>query len=117
MPPAGPTGIGGRSSTRRGWRQRRELEFASRAFDTLEINGSFYSLQRPSSYRQWRAETPDGFVFAVKGSRYITHMKKLGDVDQALANFLASGVLALGPKLGPDPVAVAADVAATGAIG
>jgi uncharacterized protein YecE (DUF72 family) len=81
--------------------QRRELEFASRAFDALEINGSFYSLQRPSSYRRWRDATPDGFVFAVKGSRYITHMKKLGGVDQALANFLASGVLALGPKLGP----------------
>lgn len=85
----------------KGLAQRRELEFASRAFDALEINGSFYSLQRPSSYRRWRDATPDGFVFAVKGSRYITHMKKLGGVDQALANFLASGVLALGPKLGP----------------
>ncbi len=85
----------------RGLVQRRELEFASRAFDTLEINGSFYSLQRPSSYRRWREATPDGFQFAVKGGRFITHMKKLGDVEQALANFLASGVLALGPKLGP----------------
>jgi uncharacterized protein YecE (DUF72 family) len=85
----------------RGLPQRRELEFASRAFDAVEINGSFYSLQRPSSYRRWRAATPDGFVFAVKGSRYITHMKKLGGGDQALCNFLASGVLALGPKLGP----------------
>jgi uncharacterized protein YecE (DUF72 family) len=85
----------------KGLAQRRELEFASRAFDTVEINGSFYSLQRPSSYRRWRDATPDGFVFAVKGSRYITHMKKLGGVDQALANFFASGVLALGPKLGP----------------
>ena len=81
--------------------QRRELEFASRAFDALEINGSFYSLQRPSSYLRWRDATPDGFVFAVKGSRYITHLKKLGGADQALANFLASGVLSLGPKLGP----------------
>jgi uncharacterized protein YecE (DUF72 family) len=77
------------------------LEFASRAFDAVEINGSFYSLQRPSSYARWRDATPDGFVFAVKGSRYITHLKKLGDTHQALANFLASGVLALGPKLGP----------------
>ncbi len=84
-----------------GLAQRRELEFASRAFDALEINGSFYSLQRPSSYRRWRDATPDDFVFAVKGSRYITHMKKLGGVEQALANFLGSGVLALGPKLGP----------------
>jgi uncharacterized protein YecE (DUF72 family) len=81
--------------------QRRELEFASRAFDALEINGSFYSLQRPSSYVRWREATPDGFVFAVKGGRFITHMKKLGGVDQALANFFASGVLNLGPKLGP----------------
>jgi len=85
----------------RGLAQRRELEFASRAFDTVEINGSFYSLQRPSSYAKWRDATPDGFVLAVKGSRYITHLKKLGDTHQALANFLASGVLALGPKLGP----------------
>lgn len=85
----------------RGLPQRRQLEFASRAFDGLEINGSFYSLQRPSSYRKWRDATPDDFVFAVKGSRYITHMKKLGGVDQALANFFASGLLAMGPKLGP----------------
>ena len=84
-----------------GLTQRRELEFASRAFNALEINGSFYSLQRPSSYRRWRDATPQDFVFAVKGSRYITHLKKLGGGDQALANFLASGVLALGDKLGP----------------
>ncbi len=81
--------------------QRKELEFASRAFTALEINGSFYSLQRPSSYRRWRDATPADFVFAVKGSRYITHLKKLGGGDQALANFLSSGILALGDKLGP----------------
>lgn len=85
----------------KGLPQRRELEFASRAFDALELNGSFYSLQRPSGYRKWRDSTPDGFVFAIKGSRFITHMKKLGGGNQALANFLASGVLTLGPKLGP----------------
>ncbi len=85
----------------RGLAQRRELEFASHTFDALEINGSFYSLQRPSSYLRWRDTAPDDFAFAVKGSRYITHMKKLGDIDVALANFLASGVLSLGPKLGP----------------
>ncbi len=84
-----------------GLAQRRELEFASHTFDALEINGSFYSLQRPSSYRRWRDATPDDFVFAVKGSRFITHMKRLGDIDVPLANFLASGVLELGPKLGP----------------
>lgn len=84
-----------------GLAQRRELEYASRALTSIEINGSFYSLQRPSSYRRWRAETPDGFVFAVKGPRFVTHMKKLVGVDAALGNFVASGVLALGPRLGP----------------
>jgi uncharacterized protein YecE (DUF72 family) len=68
---------------------------------SVEINGSFYALQRPSSYARWREETPDDFVFAVKGGRYITHMKRLSGVETALANFFASGVLALGPKLGP----------------
>jgi uncharacterized protein YecE (DUF72 family) len=80
---------------------RRELEYLSGLLNTVEINGSFYSLQRPSSYQAWRQQTPDGFVFAVKGGRFITHMKRLGDVDAPLANFFASGVLALGDKLGP----------------
>jgi len=81
--------------------QRSELAFASRMLPTIEINGSFYSLQRPESYAAWHAETPPGFVFAVKGSRYITHMLKLRGVGAALANFFASGVLRLGDKLGP----------------
>ena len=81
--------------------QARELEHASRKVGTIEINGSFYSLQSPASYRAWREATPDGFVFAVKGGRFITHLKRLQDVRVPLANFLASGVLALGPKLGP----------------
>jgi uncharacterized protein YecE (DUF72 family) len=85
----------------KGLPQRRELEHASRALSSVEINGSFYSLQRPESYLQWRAQTPDDFVFSVKGPRFITHMKKLNDVDLPLANFFASGVLALGDKLGP----------------
>jgi uncharacterized protein YecE (DUF72 family) len=85
----------------KGLPQRRELEYASRAMSTVEINGSFYSLQRPESYRQWREQTPDDFVFAVKGGRFITHMKKLAGIESALANFFASGVLALGDKLGP----------------
>jgi uncharacterized protein YecE (DUF72 family) len=84
-----------------GLAHRRELEYASRRMSSIEINGSFYSLQRPSSYRSWYEATPAGFVFAVKGGRFITHMKKLRDVDTALANFFASGVLALGDKLGP----------------
>jgi uncharacterized protein YecE (DUF72 family) len=81
--------------------QRRELEYAARRLRTIEINGSFYSLQRPESYQRWAAETPADFVFAVKGPRFVTHMKKLAGVEAPLANFFASGVLALGPKLGP----------------
>jgi uncharacterized protein YecE (DUF72 family) len=81
--------------------QKRELEFASRAVRSIELNGSFYSLQRPDSYARWRAETPDDFVFGVKGPRYITHILRLRDVETALANFFASGLAALGPKLGP----------------
>ena len=81
--------------------QRRELEYASRRVTSIEINGSFYSLQRPEGYQLWRRETPEDFLFAVKGGRFITHMKKLRGVETALANFLASGVLALGDKLGP----------------
>lgn len=79
-----------------GLRQASELSFASRAFPTIELNGSFYSLQRPTSYRAWHDATPDDFVFAVKGGRYVTHMKRLRDVKPALANFFASGLLCLG---------------------
>jgi uncharacterized protein YecE (DUF72 family) len=81
--------------------QRRELEFASGVFPTIEINGSFYSLQSPKSWKTWHDETPTGFVFAVKGPRYITHLLRLREYETALANFLASGVLQLGSKLGP----------------
>jgi uncharacterized protein YecE (DUF72 family) len=81
--------------------QRLELRYAATVFRTLEINGSFYSLQRPSSWQLWRDETPPGFVFTVKGPRYLTHMLKLRDFERPLANFLASGVLALDAKLGP----------------
>ena len=84
-----------------GLSQRRELEFASRSLCSIEVNGSFYALQRPSSYEQWRGQTPAGFVFSVKGPRFVTHMKKLAGVEVPLANFFASGVLALGDQLGP----------------
>jgi uncharacterized protein YecE (DUF72 family) len=94
----------------KGWRgvfypeklpHRRELEFASRTFGTIELNGSFYSLQRPESFATWEAETPKDFTFAVKGSRYLTHMLKLRKIEIPLANFFAQGLLRLGPKLGP----------------
>jgi len=81
--------------------QRLELEYAAERMGSIEINGTFYSLQRKSSFEDWRDRTPDDFVFAVKGGRFVTHLKRLVDVDEALANFFASGVPALGPKLGP----------------
>ena len=85
----------------KGLPQRRELEYLSRQLGSAEINGSFYSLQKPQYYERWRDETPRDFVFAVKGGRFITHMKRLRDVAAPLANFFASGVLALGDKMGP----------------
>jgi uncharacterized protein YecE (DUF72 family) len=84
-----------------GLAQKRELEYASRQLNSIEINGSFYSLQRPESWRSWYEQTPDDFLFAVKGGRFITHMKKLKDVRPVVANFFAQGVLRLGEKLGP----------------
>lgn len=81
--------------------QRRELGYASRTFNSIEINGTFYSLKSPDSFRAWRDETPEDFIFALKGARFITHMKQLLDCETALANFFAQGVLALGHKLGP----------------
>ena len=81
--------------------QKRELAYAANIFRSIEINGTFYSLQRPEYFEAWAAETPDDFVFSVKGPRFITHIKRLKDVKVPLANFLASGVLRLGPKFGP----------------
>jgi uncharacterized protein YecE (DUF72 family) len=85
----------------RGLPQRAELAYAAGIFPSIEINGSFYSLQRPDCYSSWYRDTPAGFVFAVKGPRFITHMLKLRDCKRALANFLASGVFNLREKLGP----------------
>lgn len=81
--------------------QRRELEYVAERLRTVELNGSFYSLQRPESYRRWADATPEDFVFSVKGPRFVTHMRRLSGVATPLANFLASGVLALGARLGP----------------
>jgi uncharacterized protein YecE (DUF72 family) len=85
----------------KGLPQRLELTYAAERMTSIEVNGSFYSLQRPSSYAAWRAAVPADVVLAVKGGRLITHMKALRDVETPLANFFASGVLALGPQLGP----------------
>jgi uncharacterized protein YecE (DUF72 family) len=84
-----------------GLRQRDELAYLASRLTSIEINGSFYSLQRPTSYQQWRDAVPEAFVFAVKGGRFITHLKRLRDVETPLANFFASGVLSLGTTLGP----------------
>lgn len=82
-------------------RQDDELQFASRAVGSIEINGSFYSLQRPESWARWHDETPEDFVFSVKAPRYITHIRRLDDVEKPIANFFASGLLRLQRKLGP----------------
>ncbi len=84
-----------------GLAQHRELEYASRQLSSIEINGTFYSLQRPESFAAWHAATPAGFVFSVKAPRFITHMKKLADVEKPLANFFSSGLFNLKEKLGP----------------
>jgi uncharacterized protein YecE (DUF72 family) len=85
----------------KGLPQRLELTYAAERMTSIEVNGSFYSLQRPSSYAAWRAAVPGSVDFAVKGGRFITHLKQLRDVEAPLANFFASGVLALGAQLGP----------------
>jgi uncharacterized protein YecE (DUF72 family) len=85
----------------RGLPQRLELSYLSERLPTAEINGTFYSLTRPETCSAWRAAVPEGFVFAVKGSRFITHMLKLGSFEVPLANFFSSGLLRLGALLGP----------------
>jgi uncharacterized protein YecE (DUF72 family) len=82
-------------------KQKSELEYASKTFNSIEINGTFYSLQRPTSFERWAAETPDDFVFSVKAPRFITHIRRLKDAQSPVANFLASGIFRLGAKLGP----------------
>lgn len=110
MSPQGQIRIGISGWRYDGWRggfypedlpQRRELEFASHRLNSIELNGTFYSTQKPQSFQAWRKETPDDFVFAIKGSQFITHVRKLENVEGALANFLAQGMLCLGKKMGP----------------
>ncbi len=81
--------------------QRLELQYASSQFNSIELNGSFYALQRPKNFQQWFSETPESFVFSVKAPQFITHIRRLSDVEVPLANFLASGLLCLKEKLGP----------------
>ncbi|MGC3965266.1 MAG: DUF72 domain-containing protein [Rhodocyclaceae bacterium] len=85
----------------KGLPQRLELAYASRALSTIELNGSFYSLQTPQRFAEWHEATPDGFVFSVKAPRFITHIRRLRDFESPLANFMASGIFSLQEKLGP----------------
>ncbi len=81
--------------------QHQELAFASRTLTAIEINGTFYRLQKPENFQKWYDETPEGFTFAIKGNRFITHVRRGKDIDEPLANFFASGLLCLKEKLGP----------------
>src|SRR6202167_5753984 len=110
MPTVGAVRIGISGWTYAPWRgtfyprklaHHRELAYAANLLSSIEINGTFYSLQRPESYAKWAGETPDNLVFSVKGPRFITHIRRLKDARAPLANFLASGLLRLGAKLGP----------------
>jgi uncharacterized protein YecE (DUF72 family) len=84
-----------------GLSQKRELEFASRALTSIEINGTYYSTFKPDSWRKWRDETPDGFVFSVKASRFCTNRKILVEGRESIERFLDQGLSELGDKLGP----------------
>jgi uncharacterized protein YecE (DUF72 family) len=84
-----------------GLRQAEELGYASRHVTAIEINGTFYGMQKPASYRRWHDETPDDFVFSLKGSRFLTHRREFGAIGPMLDRFFASGLLELRDKLGP----------------
>jgi uncharacterized protein YecE (DUF72 family) len=85
----------------KGLPERRWLAYLAGRLPTVEVNGTFYSLTRPSACEAWRSATPPGFLFALKGSRYVTHMLKLRNFRAPLANFFASGILRLGERIGP----------------
>lgn len=81
--------------------QKRELEWASRQLGAIEINATYRSLQKPESFRKWREQTPDGFMFAIKGSSYISNRKVLASTGEAMVKFFGQGLDQLGDKLGP----------------
>jgi uncharacterized protein YecE (DUF72 family) len=84
-----------------GLTQKRELDYASRALTSIEVNGTFYGSQKPETFAKWRDETPDDFVFSLKAPRYATNRRVLADAGETIERFFASGVLELGDKLGP----------------
>ena len=85
----------------KGVKHKDELSYAAARLNSIEVNGTFYALQRPGSFARWFDQTPDDFVFAIKGGRFVTHVRRLTDVEEPLANFFACGILRLNRKLGP----------------
>jgi len=81
--------------------KKKQLEYASRQVKTIEVNGTYDSGFSPATYAKWASETPDGFVFSIKGNRFVTNRKVLGDAKDSMAKFFAQGLEELGPKLGP----------------
>ena len=79
----------------------KELSYASERLTSIEVNGTFYRTQSPATYRKWASEVPDGFVFSIKGSRYVTNRRVLKEASDSITRFLESGVTELGSKLGP----------------
>ena len=90
----------------KGLRQADELAYAASKLGAIEINGTYYSLQKPQSFAAWRAATPDDFRFTVKGSRFCTNRRVLAEAGEAIGRFMGQGLSELGDKLGPDPLAV-----------
>ena len=84
-----------------GWPQARELEYAGRQLNAIEINGTYYSAQSPATFAKWRDSVPDDFVFSLKASRFATNRRVLAEAGESVARFVASGITELGPKLGP----------------
>ncbi len=84
-----------------GWPQARELEYASRQLTAIEINGTYYSTQKPATFAKWRDETPEGFVFSMKANRFATNRRVLAEAGESIDRFIGSGIAELGPKLGP----------------
>lgn len=85
----------------KGLKAKEELPYAAKAFTSIEVNGTFYGLKKPKDFHSWREQIPVGFPLTIKATRYITHIRRLKNIRTPVANFLASGPLALGPSLGP----------------
>src|SRR6202012_4591687 len=81
--------------------QKRELEFASRQLTSIEINGTYYSSFKPASWKKWRDETPDGFVFSMKASRFCTNRRVLAEAGKSIQRYVTQGLVELGDRLGP----------------